>query len=307
MPFGFKPDVQKLKAKQDVNGLVKALFYNEDSINLQARSALVELGTDDVISALVKSLQTNGKTQNRCRIIRTLGLTHNPSEVAPIVGALKDTDKYVRGMAARALSEVAASKPSIDALRALMNDEEENVKVEAAMALCKLGAPNGPAALAKSIACDWHVLYAIETLHESGNPKVLQTLHSAVKNHPSAFDEGQTGFIEYANMTGALVAEVQCINGEQQMAEFQKIERRILCPACKGEGEILDEEGRERARKTGGFMRPARSVMDVFNRFNPLTDAELDAYLASNLKPLLNMYGKTCPECEGSGYKQQNK
>ena len=106
--FG-KPDVEKLKANNDVGGLVKALGYAKDN---------------DV----------------RCLAAEALGKTRDPSAVEALINALKDKDCIVRMNAARVLGETRdprAMEPLINALKG----ENSDVAWYASDALVKIGRP----------------------------------------------------------------------------------------------------------------------------------------------------------------------
>ena len=57
MPLFGPPDVEKLKARRDVQGLIKALDYQKDAgIRKQAAEALGELRDSRVMDALISAL-----------------------------------------------------------------------------------------------------------------------------------------------------------------------------------------------------------------------------------------------------------
>ena len=74
MPLFGPPDVEKLKARRDVNGLIKALSYEKDSkkdkplrTRSEAARALGEIGDPAVIPALVAALQDCALDVPLCR------------------------------------------------------------------------------------------------------------------------------------------------------------------------------------------------------------------------------------------------
>ena len=48
MPFFRKPNIEKLKAKNNVKGLIKALRYKDLGVRDSAASALAQIGADAV-------------------------------------------------------------------------------------------------------------------------------------------------------------------------------------------------------------------------------------------------------------------
>lgn len=114
------PDVEKMKARRDVNGLIKALGYqkgdswNAKNIRHYAAHALGELG--------------------------------DPRAVEPLIAALGDSDFMVRMFAAEALAKIGnrrAVEPLSAALRAepliaALQEEEWDVRKTAAEALISI-------------------------------------------------------------------------------------------------------------------------------------------------------------------------
>jgi HEAT repeat protein len=85
--FGGPPDVEKLKAKQDVKGLVKALGYVKDSDVCQAAvEALAEIGPP-AVEPLIAALEDSG-SRMRADAAEALGKLGDPRAVEPLRGAL---------------------------------------------------------------------------------------------------------------------------------------------------------------------------------------------------------------------------
>ena len=96
----FKPNIEKLKEKKDVESLIKALQYKGD---LDVRSEAVE----------------------------AVGKIGDKRAVEPLIQALNDENKYVREGAALALAEIG-DKRAVEPLIQALNDKDENVRAEAA-------------------------------------------------------------------------------------------------------------------------------------------------------------------------------
>lgn len=103
----FKPNVNKLKEKRDVEGLIKALRHKDVLIRRKAAKALGDLKASDAIEALI--------------------------------AALKDKDVEVRVEAIRALGRIKDNRAINPLLEVLRGDESLDVKVEAAKALKEIG------------------------------------------------------------------------------------------------------------------------------------------------------------------------
>jgi len=107
MPRFGSPNIEKLKAKGDVGGLIKALEYRKDTaVRISAAKALGEL----------KDART----------------------VEPLIAVLKDRDWSVREAAAGALGQLGDSR-AVEPLIAVLKDSGKDVHEAAADALKKLG------------------------------------------------------------------------------------------------------------------------------------------------------------------------
>lgn len=129
----FKPNVEKMKAKEDVKGLIKALTDKSEDVRDAAAKALGEIGEPalspliealkdenrDVREAVAKALVKVGEPAVKLLIQarqvsreyvrrqeRVLGMAGNLREVEPVIQALKDSDRRVREAVKRALGEV---------------------------------------------------------------------------------------------------------------------------------------------------------------------------------------------------------
>jgi HEAT repeat protein len=156
------PNVEKLAAKADVMGLVRASRYKDPAVAEQARQALI-----DQLDHLVQNLQSKNMSvlevsrealvaigpEARDRLIFILGKGHvhrrqdaafvlgrmrDPEAVEPLAKALAHPDPLLRSLAAQALGRIGdpgAAKP-LRRMLALENDGA--VKREARKALGKL-------------------------------------------------------------------------------------------------------------------------------------------------------------------------
>ena len=116
MPLFGPPDIEKLKAKGNIKGLIKALSYKkDDAIRQAAAQVLVEIRlSEDFLEAskkigdsrAVKPLIVifNDKDPNvRCSAVKALGKIGNAKAAEPLLAILKDEDSAVREAAAEAL------------------------------------------------------------------------------------------------------------------------------------------------------------------------------------------------------------
>ncbi len=114
------PNIEKLKAKGDISGLVKALNYKKDAtVRKSAVIALGETGSSQALEPLIATLKdVNSDVRESAVII--LAKIGAPA-VEPLVAALRDCDGDMRQAVTKALAEIRAA--AIVALRD--NDEVE--------------------------------------------------------------------------------------------------------------------------------------------------------------------------------------
>ena len=102
--FGLsKPDVEKMKAKKDVKGLIKALKYKkESSVRCAAAEALGKIGYAGAVESLVQVLNDEERDV-RSEAAKALGKIKEERAVEPLIQALKDKDSDVRSNATWAI------------------------------------------------------------------------------------------------------------------------------------------------------------------------------------------------------------
>ena len=101
--FKPKPNVQGLKAKQDVGGLIRALQYKRDSdVRWAAASALGRIGGAIAIYPLIQALQDKFVRWEAASALERIG---EPA-VEPLTEALNSRDVYVRKAVEKALRNI---------------------------------------------------------------------------------------------------------------------------------------------------------------------------------------------------------
>lgn len=165
----FTPDIEKLRARGDVRGLIKALRSKE--VWVKAVDALEAIGTPEAaegllahiddfdrylglavakalarmrhpraVPALIRML--GGDSDDiRCLTAKVLGELKEASAVAPLIAQLKCRSKYVRLEAVRALDRIGNNEAA-GPISACLMDEESEVRRAAASALRELRDPS---------------------------------------------------------------------------------------------------------------------------------------------------------------------
>jgi HEAT repeat protein len=115
----FKPNVQKLYAKKNVQGLIKALTDKDPEVRKGSAESLGKLKDVRAVNALVAAL-TDGEWKIRAEAAYALGEIGPQEAVLPLIAALEDGDRDVCINAAHALGKIR-SKEAVVPLIATLN------------------------------------------------------------------------------------------------------------------------------------------------------------------------------------------
>jgi HEAT repeat protein len=135
MPF-FKPNIEKLKSKGDINGLIEALHYPDQEIIKAASAALCQIGAP-AVEKLIPALRTENQTVPYFAAW-VLGEIRDSRAVEPLIYALQNKNKELRKQAAQALGKIGAAQ-AVEPLLLALKDRDGEVVVQVASALDKLG------------------------------------------------------------------------------------------------------------------------------------------------------------------------
>jgi len=130
------PDIESMKRKKDIRGLISALRNEDVEIQLKAAAALSSLGPD-VIDSLIRKLSTRDRAV-KLGIIGALGQIRDRRAVEPLIKYLKDPSAEVRWEVAIALGEIGDGQ-AIGPLLPGLRDQDRYVRYGTALALGKLG------------------------------------------------------------------------------------------------------------------------------------------------------------------------
>jgi HEAT repeat protein len=190
--FG-SPNVDKLKAKKNIKGLINALRYAKDSnVQSAAGTALVSIGdirdSDDIESLIAALNDPNEDVRGIAAV--AFHQVSDPRAVEPLIHVLKDLTQYwfLRWRAAARLGEIGdprAVEPLIAVLKGKDQNEdlEADVRRHAAGALSEIGDPRAIEPLI-AVLKDPHALMrwdAGEALARMGTPAV-EPLIAALKD-----------------------------------------------------------------------------------------------------------------------------
>lgn len=139
------PNIEKMKAKKDVEGLIKALgFQHTFETRKSAAIALGEIGDVRAVEPLCTTLtmDTEGNEQDIVRraAITALGKLRDNRAVEPLISTLENRIDENRKFAAEALGQIGDSRAVVPLISKLLNDVL--VAHTAALALIKIGEPS---------------------------------------------------------------------------------------------------------------------------------------------------------------------
>lgn len=201
------PNIEKLKAKGDVEGLIKALSYKDPEIRKEAIEVLGKINNPDAVEPLIQALKDEywgvrwyavralGKIgepavggliqalKNRFEDIpreaaEALGKIGEPA-VESLIKALDDKDEYTRGKAAVVLGEIGTKKAVVPLINAL-SDKDKYVRKTASQALGKIGDPKAVDPLIKALREKGVRRSAASALKKIGTPEALNAIAEAL-------------------------------------------------------------------------------------------------------------------------------
>lgn len=169
LPLFGPPNIDRLAAKGDIPGLIKALEHprlwrvrrdaaqalgearesdavqplssalidDNTSVRIAAIEALGKIGDPDGVEPLIGSLRSQA-VEIRKAAADALGQIGDPRALEPLIGSLSDTGWSVRRAAARALGAIGDARAA-EPLKAASQDSDINVRNAVAEALAALG------------------------------------------------------------------------------------------------------------------------------------------------------------------------
>ncbi len=170
------PDIRKMKAKQDIPGLIKALEYKkDDQIREAAAKALGQVGDALAVDPLINVLKNPILPFNlRKAAVDALGEIGDGKAVDPLVIELKNPRKSFQQSVVVALGKISDPRAMEHLIPAL---KDTDLHKSAAMALGACGKSDLKPLIAALKDDDWRVRsYAAEILGQINNPQAVKPL-----------------------------------------------------------------------------------------------------------------------------------
>jgi hypothetical protein len=178
-----RPDVLRLKAKRDVDGLVQALGYRTDGrIQDAALEALIAIG-EPAIPSLIQVLAVHSLQDQAATALRKIGII----AIEPLMNVLRTEQRQrVRKVAGQILADIGmfAIDPLVMTLQH-KNDIVRQSAVEVLAAIGSLAVEPLIAQLNNREQPEYVRLEIIKALSEIGGPQATSTLLILAQNDPS--------------------------------------------------------------------------------------------------------------------------
>lgn len=187
-----KPNIEKMKAGRDVEGLIKASKYGKDPcIRSEAVLALGDIFDGRIVGALGEALKDED-VQVRMDAVHALGIVHDSRSIDVLSEALKDRDQGIRSLAQKMLiSHVHSLKvePDVDGLVRAASSDDHYIRLNAVSALGEVGDERASEALVALCLRDPYYpvrFEAAESLQKVGDKQAVSLLTTALKDPDTA-------------------------------------------------------------------------------------------------------------------------
>ncbi len=134
----FEPNINRLKEKKNIKGLIKALHHESITIQVEAARALGSLYARQAVDALIVA-STDWNDTVQIEAVRALGKIGDPKAIKPLLFTLKEPNKNVRQAVLEALVEIGDA--SIEHLMEIVRSGDESQRESAIEGLASLGKP----------------------------------------------------------------------------------------------------------------------------------------------------------------------
>jgi HEAT repeat protein len=180
----FKLDVDKLEAKEDAKGLIKALRSKESDVRMSAAKALGKIGDARAVEPLIQALRDDDGDDELQRTVTAALQKLGMGAVEPLIRAMRDSNANVRSRAAWTLGEIRDARAVEPLIRAL-KDECDDVRGVSADALGKIGDTRAVKPLIQALKAENYEVRQriLETLGKLVKPGEILLIQAMTGNH----------------------------------------------------------------------------------------------------------------------------
>jgi HEAT repeat protein len=126
LPIFGPPNINKLKVRRDISGLIKALNYRKDpEVREKAAEALGELGDRTATEPLLFMLEDEGRDRGST-VVKALGRIRDHRAVPALISRIKERDPASCRQELSALENIG--RPAVGALLGMLKEKAQNAK-----------------------------------------------------------------------------------------------------------------------------------------------------------------------------------
>ena len=181
------PNVDKMKRKGDIEGLIKALLYKIESekgsnIRMLTALALGELCNLKAVDPLIQNLQKDFSDTGRSSAAIALGMIGDDRAIDPLIENLSYPNLKVVSSAVAALSLIGS--PALDSLAKAVNKGKSYQRQYAAEALGNIGDIKSVEPLLETLKSKGHAVFraAAKALMKIGDSRAVEPLIEALRD-----------------------------------------------------------------------------------------------------------------------------
>jgi HEAT repeat protein len=173
------PNIEKLKAKQNVEGLIKALGNKKYAdVRWQSARVLEQIRDKRAVEPLIEALSDNHGLVRKSAI-EALGQIGDARAVEPLITGLNNEDDEIRLSVVSALKQIGDER-AIEPLITVLKDKDTDVRISAASALGQIGGGRAVMALIdalndKNAKVRESVIYALGRIDDDAITEVSET------------------------------------------------------------------------------------------------------------------------------------
>ncbi len=134
-----RPNIEKLRERKDIPGLIRALESDDEEIRGDATEALLDLMPDTLLPLVSSAVGGNGKRRAVANVVLT---SIGDPAVLPLIECLEGDNPEVSGYAAVALTSVG--EPAVSSLVSLFGTIDEEKSERIVETLAAIGPPTIP-------------------------------------------------------------------------------------------------------------------------------------------------------------------
>lgn len=220
----FDPNIERLKSKRNIKGLIKALAHKKKSyIQVSAAKALGELGDATAVIPLGAAL--NGKDFSvRASAMRALGEIGDATAIDPLLTAMQDPYPPIREEAISALIKIGGPDVIPGLIRA-MEDGNDDVRERAASGLVEIGDSRAKSALIAALKDTSSEVRnnAAAALGRIGGSDVVEHLIAALKDDDKGVQMAAIYALETIGDARAVLPIVAALKSENRFVRQRAV------------------------------------------------------------------------------------